>query len=383
MVLTYAVLDFRTSANTAIKAVARGGVHAALFSILFTYGIYYLFTFWKDNTFSPVKSTLWLVTVIVIVSDSVQSAYNWSAAIHIALSLLWLFLYHFFRNYLKSNPQAINQVVGIVGIFFLFYVFSALYATYFINAYMAQKGQDRLAVVNLVYSVIVFLPWIPLVKKRWIRTCAVCIVLLVVLVSMKRGAIIVFPLMLSTWMLVEAKVNKQNLFRPATKIISMMILFIAGLLVADILSNGFLSERFSTKELASGSGRSNMYSYVLKDAAERSFTDLLFGYGSGISHGVHNEWLEFLFTFGFIGVIAYVLLLSALFWEMRQLIKRSSPYSPAYAMAIVYMLVVGMYGGVFFVHSMLFVMTLFGTIQGLMLNNSNRMQALNFDNATL
>lgn len=81
--------------------------------------------------------------------------------------------------------------------------------------------------------------------------------------------------------------------------------------------------------------------------------------------GVHNEWLEFLFSFGVIGVILYGLFFVALAWRVLQLIRMASPYASAYAMAVVYMLVVGMYGGIYFVHSTLYIMAFLGAVEGL------------------
>ncbi|MBN2731084.1 MAG: hypothetical protein JXR26_01520, partial [Balneolaceae bacterium] len=51
--------------------------------------------------------------------------------------------------------------------------------------------------------------------------------------------------------------------------------------------------------------------------------------------------------------------------NLTRLVKRASPYAPAYAMAVTYMLVVGMFGGIYFVHSTLYVMAFFGVVKAL------------------
>ena len=374
LVLTYAVLDFQTSANSVVKTGERGGVHASLFVILLVFGIYYAFTFWRGNLFSPVIASMWLIAVWVGIANLALNTINWSAGIHFGLSCLWILMYHFFRYYIQRYPASLSRIKGFMAVMFLFYVYSAVYAMRSIHDYRLQMGHEQVGVINMAYNVIVFLPWLSLVSKKWLRFCGIGLVTLIVVASMKRGAIIIFPIMMTTWMLVEASVNKRRVGMPVLKIIITLLIFIAGLFVADRLSNGYLSERFSSKELATGSGRAHSYSFVLKDASGRGVVDLLLGYGSGLSKGVHNEWLEFLFTFGFVGVVLYALLFLSLMYKARHLMKNGSPCAAGFAMAVVYMFVVGMYGGIYFVHSTLYVMMFYGVAEGLMLNDSKESQ---------
>jgi hypothetical protein len=377
MILIYAVQDFQTSRNTtAVIGAARGGVHVTLFAILTALAGYYSCTVWGAAGLSPVKLCLWSIFGWIGIASALQSSSLWGLAVQWGLSALWILTYHFFSTYVRRFSSAFSQMQVFIAIMFVFYVFSALYASYNIHVYLVQKGQDRLAVVNMVYSVLVFLPWLSLVVGKKKRLAGFILVLLVVLASMKRGAIIVFPLMICTSMLVEAVVRKKELWRPATKIIFSLAFFLAGLLTADHLSNDFLSKRFSSEQLASGSGRSHLYSSALHEIAQRPFTDLLVGRGSGssmqfIGNAMHNEWLEFLFSYGVIGVVLYAMLLLALASQALKLLKYKSRYAPAYAMSVVYILFVGMFGQIYFAHSTLYIMALYGTIDGLVQNESS------------
>jgi len=379
LILLYAVQDFRTSRNTGAEiGTGRGAVHVTLFVILMVLGIYYAITTAGGRIVkSPVKTALWLIIGWIAIVNLLQSASMWSVAVHLGLSVLWILAYHFFSYYLRYFPNAWSQMKICITIMFGFYVFSALYA-----AYNIQMIYDRIIVVNLAYGVLVFLPWILLMARKKMRHLGIWIVFFVVLVSMKRGAIIMFPLMLGTLILVEAIVRKKWLGRATLKAIFWIVLFFAGLLIVNQWSKGFMIERFLPEQLAIGSGRAEIYRASIEEISQRSQWQLLIGYGSGSSvdylgTSVHNEWLEFFFNFGVIGVVFYALLFLALIRRVRQLIRRSSPYASTYAMAVIYMLIVGMFGQIYFAHSTFYIMAFLGAVEGLMLNDARNAQILN------
>src|SRR5690606_23104681 len=97
----------------------------------------------------------------------------------------------------------------------------------------------------------------------------------------------------------------------------------------DSLGGGYLSARFNQEELSSGSGRVDMWSTVINSLYERDDLSLLMGSGSGSSvmllgTGVHNEWLEFLYSFGVVGVILYFLMCMIIIRRYFTLIKHKS-----------------------------------------------------------
>ena len=111
------------------------------------------------------------------------------------------------------------------------------------------------------------------------------------------------------------------------------------------------STRFSYESLIDGSGRAQLYRYAIEDIKQRSLLNLLIGRGSGSSiqflgTAAHNEWLEFIFSLALLSFL-YLLLFISLFRQVYLLIRTSS-FMRLYAMAVLYMLVVGMYGQIYF-----------------------------------
>ena len=382
LIMIYALQDFQTSRNTAGEVgLYRGGVHLAMLAILLVLGMYYALTTARGRILrSPVKAALWLIAGWIMVVNVLQNTITWNMAVQLGLGVLWILVYHLLSYYLRHSPKSWPQIQAGITIMFGFYVFSTLYA-----AYTIRKTYDVIAVVNLVYSVLVFLPWLSLMRGKRMRRWCYAIAFFMVLLSMKRGAILVFPLMLSAAALVEAVVRKKQLARFVLKIILMMALLFAGLWTVDQWSGGFLAERLSFEQLVGGSGRSKMYGMMLDDLSQRSSLDLFLGHGSGSVEqllgglAAHNEWLEFLFNYGVIGVVFYALLVLALTRRLLSLIKRSSRYAAGYAMAIVYMLVVGMFGQIYFAHSTLYIMMFFGAVEGLMFNDARNVRVPSAD----
>ncbi len=375
LILLYAVQDFQSSANVGARDAERGSVHLTLLIILSVLGIYYIYTATRQGIKRhPVVEALWLIAWWVAVVNLVQHVNTWSVAVHCGLSVLWILVYHFFSNYLQCHPSAWRHMQVFVVIMFGFYVFAALYA-----AYTLRTIYSRIVVVNLAYNVLVFLPWLELISAKWMRRLGIGLVFCVVVVSMKRGAIIVLPIMLSTSLAVKAIIGKKGGSAFIRNNI-MLVLLLVGFLAVNQWTGGYLSERFSLESLASGSGRTQLYRYAIEDISQRSLWDLLIGRGSGSSiqvlgTGVHNEWLEFFFSFGVIGVILYGLFFCSLAWRVLQLIRIGSPYASAYAMAIAYMLVVGMYGGIYFMHSTVYIMAFLGAVEGLTVRDLRTAQA--------
>lgn len=365
LILIYAIQDFLTSANTGARDMARQGVHIALLILLAHLTIYYIYTISHIGIAkSFVKQILWLLAIWITVVNLIQSTNIWNAMVHLGLSVLWVLVYHFFSYYLYRFPDAWCYTQTCIIIMFGFYVFSALHSTY-----LLRMTYNRIVAVNLAYNVIVFLPWILSFHKKWIRILGIGITFLTVLISMKRGAIIVLPVMLCVSLLVDAAIKKKRISN-LIKIILIIMGFFVAFYATDQLTGGYLSRRFALESFMDGSGRALLYQNAIKDISERSMRDFFLGRGSGSSiwllgTATHNDWLEFLFDFGIIGVIFYAALFITLFWKTIHLMRKRSPYASAYAMGVVYMLVVGMYGMIYFAHSTLYIIAFFGSIEGL------------------
>ncbi len=376
--LVYTIADFKTSHNIVGRIAAdRSVVHFALLLILSILCAYYIYTcifikihalsisrFYRFKYYSNITIWLWSIAIWVMFVNIVRDSISWISLVHLGLCFLWILTYHFFKTYLLRFPESMHLIKYFILIMFIFYSFASFYALFSLSSLYYRITQ-----VNVAYNVLVFLPWLALLQNQKLKLSTFTIVFFVVSSSMKRGAILVFPLMIITHLFTSSLMHRKFL-KNFFKTLLLFILFIITLYLANMLTDGFLMDRFSKEQISTGSGRAYLYEVSLETILNRSLFDFLIGTGSGssIEHlgtGVHNEWLEFLYSFGLAGAVLYAAFILSLAHQLYHLIASSSFYAPSYAMALVFMFVVGMYGGIYFVHSTFYLISFYATVDAL------------------
>lgn len=364
LIITYAYQDFKNSTNIGMKNAERGTIHIILFVLIIMLSIYFIHTLFSQSIKKDsVEKSLWLIAGWILIVGIFQGSSIWLLLVHLGLSVLWALVYHFGRDYLTKNFIMKTTMFKWIVVLFIFYVFSFLYAS---NNIKSIYGTTP--VLNLVYYLIIFYPWLSFLSSIKLKNIINVIIVLAVLFSFKRGAIIIFPLMIITFIIVNAKIKNRKI-SGAIKIIFLIIIFILFVVIANNFSGGIIFDRFTAEALTSGSGRNDIYSLAIYNIKNRGFLDLMIGLGSGSSvkylgTSAHNEWIEFAFSYGLIGVLLYVKLFISLIIRGIIYIKERSKYAPAYASMLIYMIIIGLFGGLYFVHSTLYVMMFLGVIEG-------------------
>ena len=362
LIVVYAVLDLRTSAVTGNVGADRTGVYVALCMVaglMAAYGV--LHGLAHGIRLTATALALLSLTTWILLVNLYRAAEIWDMAVHIGLSVLWILSYCFCYSYVRWNHGRIRLVQN--GIFMLMLLYTVATVYYSVNLYHIRH---RIPVMNLAYNVIVLLPWLSALGLNRTNPLAYIMVSLAVLISMKRGALIVLSLMVIFGFLAEG-VLRGAVRRWLVKLTLFWLFFGLGLYAADRLSGGFLTSRFSLDQLTSGSGRTILYTTAFSDIFSRGLVDFLIGMGSGSSvatlgTGVHNEWLEFLYSFGLIGVLLYAMLYVILLLECSKATTRTPSLLPACTMMLVFMSVYGMIGGIYFMHLSLYVFSFFGVV---------------------
>ena len=361
LVVMYSVNDMATSTNAYQEQGNRSSVYIFLIGIIGWLGIYAL-KIWSEkiNFFAPLGSIM-IMTIWVFVDNlllgNLLGREKWSALTHVGLSAWWILALVFGYYYPRNDKQKQNQLMLFVLGMFVYYCVQFL-----IVAIESNATHDETTILNLVYRVVVFVPAIYFLKNNFLKNALLLFVFALTVVSMKRGAIIILPLMLLASSFVSNRENKDAL-KKIGRIVIAVIIGLMAFVVADKVTGGFLSHRFSIDELMYGSSRSEKYAQAINEISKRGLKELIFGIGSGKRGGVHNEILEFLYTFGLVGLILYIALIMSLCRRFLQLYKIKSKYAGQYAMIVVYFFVVGIYSGVYFVHGTFYIMLVLGMIE--------------------
>ena len=358
-IFLYAISDMKSSANTVVKQLDRSGVHIYLALVIALMGWYVLTHLKGKIMLNPVIIPLWIIIWWIAVCNMICGSSIWIVLVHGGLAVWWLLTIYFASIYVLEFKRALKVLLFAEGLLFLYNVFSTIQASI---AFVEYVG--TVSVLNMSYNILSFLPLFLLLPNKKLRILTIGIITLLVMVSMKRGAILALPLMLLASSAIQNRMAGRKVL-PIGRYLAAGIALVAIFLVADAYSGGFLLSRFSVDELSNGSTRNILYATAWDDIVNRSLLDFIVGKGSGssiaaLSSGVHNEVLEFMFSYGLIGLILYLSLAWGCLKWLRILMKRKSPLAPAFTAACVYFFCVGLWGGVYFTHQTYHIMLVFG-----------------------
>lgn len=154
---------------------------------------------------------------------------------------------------------------------------------------------------------------------------------LVLLLIMKRGAILCLGTALATWLFLRNRYYPR-LNTLVSNLLALSVLF--TLIGVFWVTRG---EQFAERlQDTSGSGRDILYGFIFRGFIEADITQLLFGHGSmavqilsGITLGVregakyglqaHSDWLTLAYDFGLFGVVLFAIFQALVFRKIRQL----------------------------------------------------------------
>ena len=213
----------------------------------------------------------------------------------------------YFSIITQKSPQIRDFLVKFGFWFFL--AFAAITA-YFIPRSILTSGY--FSSLNTAYYVLLSYPLAILNKNNIKKIFCTVIMVVIVLFSMKRGGILSMFVGYILYFLFSKNMGRYKFFYK----LFLVAIFVGALffVVPQIneMSNGTLERRLEfTQVHGDEEGRASMYPEVLGASMNSSFLNIIFGHGhdavvrDNILDGLsaHNDYLEFLYDFGIIGLI--------------------------------------------------------------------------------
>lgn len=358
-VVMYSVEDMATSTNAYQAQGDRSSVYVYLIGILGILGLYYLSNF-KLYTFAPMTPLLamavWVFADNLVLGNFYGGA-RWTALTHFGLIVWWYLAVIFGYNYVANNKYKEKQAIALIIAMFVYYCYKFIEV-----AIVSNEEHDETTVLNLIYRVIVFIPILSMINNKWLKNITMAVIFILTVVSMKRGALVVLPVMLLAGSVLD-RTKKKNIIKTIFSFVVIILFAVAVIQIINNVTGGFLAERFSWESLTDGSSRSEKYAAAIEAISNRNFLQFILGIGSGPRPGVHNEILEFLYTFGFIGFCTYAAMFVSMIRRLWFLYKEKSRYAPVYGMIFVFIFMVGLYSGVCFTHSTFYIMLTLGIVE--------------------
>lgn len=343
--LTFSVADLQSSAQTSNRGVDRSIAHMALLLLTGYLTVYLVFQVKKLASFRIIQPLggLCILASWILISCLYNQVSTWDLLVRENMSILWVLSYLFFFCYASGFARRNINLHHFALILLLFFVAATVY--YFAYITVVLK---RVPVLNVVYNVLALLPWAMIGLKGRKRMALYLLCGAISVLSMKRGAIVALPLMYAVDITVNNKNEKRGeLIRKIGGLLAAVFTFAVLFQLFDNATGGFLSSRFSASEIASGSGRSSQYSLAFAALSERNVFELIVGSGVGssvdlIGTGIHNEWIEILYSYGLVGLVIYASMMLGLIRRAKHLSKCVPECKPACWMMIALILVLSL-----------------------------------------
>lgn len=374
LLVLYALNDAWNSGNTGVSDANRGSVYALLIALIVVMNAYILFDHGRRIINPPYVSLMYLLAIWITFENFLVGMGGWVRFVHIFMTIWWITAYSYFNRLLINRPDFISDIRKFFFILMCLYMGITVYS--YSNITTIRGSDSFNAVLNYSYFILVFVPLTFLFSKK-ITNISLMLILAFLILSMKRGPLIIFPLMYLTYLYSSSAIKGER-FSFIPRMILFAIILGVGFYMGERLSGGFLGQRFEKEELMEGSNRRDMYELAYNDISSRDFVTLLIGTGSGssfelVGSGIHNEWLEFLFTFGIIGVVLYFIFGVTILNRYRKYLRIRSPFAPVMGTLTVFFWTVGMFSGFYFTHSSFYFFSCLGVIEAL--ENNRRLKS--------
>lgn len=207
---------------------------------------------------------------------------------------------------------------------------------------------------NSIYYPVCFLPWAFLNKGKSILSMIV--VFICTLLSLKQGAFIAIAVSMLIYTVMNARSSGRKVMRKI--ILVFCTLIVLGSILYSYVVNTFdadILEGFSTISEDGGSGRADIYSAVIKKLSESDFIQLLFGHGGlnsvvdDIGISAHNDFLEVIYDFGFVGFILYLSIIICIVRKTIYSIRTKRNDSLMLFISLIIFLILTMVSHIFFI----------------------------------
>lgn len=266
----------------------------------------------------------------------------------------WMFIFLLFSVYLKKENDE-KKIKFVLSLSLIFLLFTSIYYIYWAltKSTIALSGS-----INTIYYPLLLLPVVFTKRNKFLSVCAVVLLTFATLISEKRTALIALVLALVVPLIVNPNVRKKDKIKRLV-----LLLIVGGFLIA--LSAIFvfyfeidIVDRFKNLANDGGSGRAQIYKTVWEHITNSDISETIIGKGyNGVAKekivmlvdsnafgfeytSAHNDFLEVIYDYGFVGFIMYVVFLLQMIKNLFKLyVNRSRYFNMTLSTVILYLVI--------------------------------------------
>lgn len=274
-----------------------------------------------------------------------QPFYYYFSAIMYPWIITYIFEYLFSNLNDQNKVQNVSVIMSLTSLVYFFLLFqykNSLHTT------LTASGEAS------IYFILTLMPFVLCCKGKF-KNVFLILCITAVFIALKRAALIGIISSLFAYFLVKFKKQDEKKFKLVLYcMIGVLIFIIIYQIIVKYTGNDLIEKMMNIKD-DGGSNREYIYNQVFEKFRTLNFNQKLFGLGfNGVRYGynissagvivsAHNDFLEVLCDYGFIGLLFYMIFIKKIIQILIHLKKIESPYAPACAAALVMFFVLSMF----------------------------------------
>lgn len=239
---------------------------------------------------------------------------------------IWMWIYCFMIGYLVAYSKKENGLLltNLLLLFTLPMIGYSIYLYLSVNLLVADIKTADVALILLA-----IFPLTLRLKNEALKILTIIFIGLIAMLSFKRTIILGVVMMASVY---YYSILTKTKFLRWQKVVFSLILIIGGIALYRAFnfieqeSGGYILSRLSSIQEDRGSRRVDIYGELLESFASSNIGEMLFGHGylatakyTQLEILAHNDFLEIIFDFGLIGLIAYLAFFFSLLGYSRKI----------------------------------------------------------------
>lgn len=313
----------------------QGGIWNYIQVLFVGIGVYLLLS--SDKSYRSIKAIryyivffiyIWLLASIPFLTAYRMRIYEWYHFLTIPYGVMVLLTF-----YSIGNKVDIKQYSWV-----LWGCFAVISILFFRGFQYFRSEAIRVGSTSDVYYIVGLLPFILINTVKRYRIVPFLIVFACILMSNKRGAFIILGAMMVIYYIMPSGPNKKTNNLIGRLVLVSIVLAVAYYFMMWMTSiyNFNMLNRMEQIEEDGGSGRLDRWSFLISEMFNgKSTIRLLFGFGNGavwdkIGGHAHNDFVEFLYNYGLIALILYIVFYVALIIEGIRMFRHGYLYTREY-----------------------------------------------------
>ena len=248
----------------------------------------------------------------------------------IVINCYWIFIYFFFYILTEKYPSWFYRYIWVFCTLMLIELFFVTRSVYTVSSENMELHN------TFIYFPLFLSAWVFFINRFSLKILLHILLFAGLLIALKRGAVLAY--LIALFMIFISKSSNAR-FGMTLKICTTLVVIVFALYFVTSVNEQVQKnqERFESIEMDEGSGRLNIYRTYFKDISEPRILSKIMTFGNGpdsyykqANIWAHNDWFEYLYDYGIIGVLLFLGIHLCLIKQFFRFYRNSQTFSSSF-----------------------------------------------------